>query len=46
MSKNHPRGEREAKKPKKEKYAAASVATSGALWATVEKLRAHDRDKK
>jgi hypothetical protein len=46
MSKSQRRGNREAKKPKKEKSVAAPVATSGALWATVEKLKAQDRNKK
>ena len=46
MSKNQRRGNREAKKPKKEKFAAAPVSATGGLWATVEKLKAQDRDKK
>jgi hypothetical protein len=45
MSKNQRRGNRETKKPKKEKSAAAPVATSGA-WPTIEKLKAQDRNKK
>ncbi|BDV38220.1 hypothetical protein [Methylocystis bryophila] len=45
MSKNQRRGNREAKKPKKDKCAAAPVAAGG-LWATVEKLKAQDHDKK
>ena len=46
MSKNQRRGNREVKKPKKEKSAEGSVATSGAPWATIEKLKAQDRNKK
>ena len=46
MSKNQCRGNREAKKPKKETFAAAPVAGTGALWATVEALNAQDCDKK
>jgi hypothetical protein len=46
MSKNQRRGNREVKKPKKEKSAAASVATSGAAWATIERLKAQERNKK
>ena len=46
MSKNQRRGKREAKKPKKEKFAAAPVAATEGLWATVETLKAQDRDKK
>jgi hypothetical protein len=32
-----------SEKAEEEKYAAAPVAKSGALWATLEKLGAHDR---
>jgi len=44
MSKNQRRGNREVKKPKKEKSAA--VATSGEPWPNIEKLKAQDRNKK
>jgi len=47
MSKNQRRGNREVKKPKKEKSAGAQVATSGTPWPTIERLKAaQDRNKK
>lgn len=44
MAKEQKRGNREAKKPKKEKSAAPASPT--AAWLTVEKLKAQDRSKK
>jgi hypothetical protein len=45
MTKNR-RGNREAKKPKREKSAAAPVATSEAPWSTLGRLKPQDRNKK
>jgi len=41
MAKGQRRGNREVKKPKKEK-SASSAAPMGAAWLTVEKLRARE----
>jgi hypothetical protein len=46
MSKNQRHGNREAKKPKKEKLAATPAAATEGFWATLNKLKAQDRDKK
>jgi hypothetical protein len=45
MSKNQRRGNRETKKPKKEKSPAVS-ATSGTPWLSIEKLKDQGRTKK
>ncbi len=44
MTKNQRKGNREAKKPKKEKSAPASAP--GTPWTTIEKIKAQDRSKK
>ena len=47
MAREQRRGNREAKKPKKEKPAdAAAAPAAGAPWATLEKLKPQDRKKK
>lgn len=46
MSKEQRRGNREAKKPKKDKSANAPLTGSDTPWATVEKLKARDPSKK
>jgi hypothetical protein len=45
MAKEQRRGNREVKKPKKEKTASAPAAP-GVAWATIDKLKAQDRTKK
>lgn len=45
MAKEQRRGNREPKKPKKAKQSGAPLAASE-TWATVEKLKAQDRNKK
>jgi hypothetical protein len=44
MAKNERKGNREAKKPKKEKTAPA--VAPGTPWSTLEKLKGQDRSKK
>ncbi|WP_424362877.1 hypothetical protein [Methylocystis parvus] len=44
MTKNQRKGNREAKKPKKEKSAPATMP--GTPWATLEKIKTQDRAKK
>ncbi|KAF2992173.1 hypothetical protein OGR47_09970 [Methylocystis sp. MJC1] len=46
MAKEQRRGNREAKKPKKDKSVGAPAAANPAPWATVEKLKARDPGKK
>lgn len=46
MAKEQRRGNREVKKPKKEKSASAPAASVAATWSTVDKLKAQDRNKK
>lgn len=46
MSKEQRRGNREAKKPKKDKSASAPLTASDTPWATVEKLKSRDPSKK
>lgn len=47
MAREQRRGNREARKPKKEKPAAGTAAPAGgAPWATLEKLKQQDPKKK
>lgn len=46
MSKEQRRGNREAKKPKKDKSASTPLTASDTPWATVEKLKSRDPGKK
>jgi hypothetical protein len=46
MSKGQRRGNREAKKPKKEKTGSAPASSVSAPWVTIEKMKAQDRTKK
>lgn len=46
MAKGQRRGNREAKKPKKEKSSNAPTSSAGAPWLTIEKMKSQDRAKK
>ncbi len=46
MAKEQRRGNREAKKTKKEKPAIAPASTGATPWATIEKMKSQDRAKK
>lgn len=46
MAKGQRRGNRETKKPKKEKPAMAPASSAGAPWLTIEKMKSPDRSKK
>jgi hypothetical protein len=46
MAKDQRRGNREAKKPKKDKSLSVPSPTGASPWQTVEKLKAQDRSKK
>jgi hypothetical protein len=46
MVKEQKRGNREAKKPKKDKSSIPPAPAVSSPWATVDKLKAQDRNKK
>ncbi len=46
MAKGQRRGNRETKKPKKEKSASIPASSAGAPWLTIEKMKSQDRAKK
>ncbi len=46
MAKGQRRGNRETKKPKKDKQRDPSAASKGSSWLTVEKLQARENETK
>jgi len=46
MAKNHRRGNREVKKPKKAASIDGPVEIAGAPWSTLDKLKVRERDKR